>query len=125
MLKSPCNPLARAACTRFSAAQPKDTNRWWSSGSTAGQRRERSGRIEIAESSLTKDRAIKAPLYAEAGVPEYWIVNLIDDCVEVHSRPQAGRYQDLVIRRRGESIRLVAHADVSCAVDEILPPRTT
>jgi hypothetical protein len=33
-------PFAAAACTRFSAAQPRLTNRWWSSGSTTGQRRE-------------------------------------------------------------------------------------
>jgi len=39
---------------------------------------------EVAESSLSYDRARKARLYAEAEVPEYWIVNLLEHTVEVH-----------------------------------------
>ncbi len=50
-LGSARRPSAAAAMTRFSAAQPSETNRWWSSGSTAGQRRAKSGRIVIAPSS--------------------------------------------------------------------------
>jgi hypothetical protein len=48
---SPCRPWARAAWIRFSAAQPSETYRWWSSGSTAGQRRVKSGRIVMAACS--------------------------------------------------------------------------
>ncbi len=48
--------------------------------------------VEVAHSSLRYDRTDKAPLYAQAGVPSYWIVNLVDDVVEVHSNPRAGRY---------------------------------
>ncbi|MGL6096366.1 MAG: Uma2 family endonuclease [Fimbriiglobus sp.] len=43
--------------------------------------------IEIANSSLAGDRTDKAADYAEAGVPEYWIVNLIDRTVEVYTQP--------------------------------------
>ncbi|MDA1016686.1 MAG: Uma2 family endonuclease, partial [Planctomycetota bacterium] len=42
--------------------------------------------IEVAESSLTNDRGEKAELYASALIKDYWIVNLIDWCVEVHRR---------------------------------------
>lgn len=48
--------------------------------------------VEIADSSLRDDRAVKAPLYAEGGIPEYWIVNLVERVVEVHRQPAGGRY---------------------------------
>jgi len=47
--------------------------------------------IEVAESSLISDREEKGPIYAAVGIPHYWIVNLVDGCVECYSRPQAGR----------------------------------
>jgi len=43
--------------------------------------------IEVAESSLRFDRVIKLPEYARAGIPVYWIVNLIDERVEVYTDP--------------------------------------
>lgn len=51
--------------------------------------------IEVADTSLDFDREVKLSLYAEAGVAEYWIVNLIDSCVEVHRGPRSdGSYAD-------------------------------
>jgi Uma2 family endonuclease len=43
--------------------------------------------IEIADSSLGYDRAVKIPLYAEAAIPHYWIFNLVDQQLETHSEP--------------------------------------
>lgn len=43
--------------------------------------------IEVADSTLAADRADKGLLYAEAGIPEYWIVNIVDSQVEVYTRP--------------------------------------
>jgi Uma2 family endonuclease len=40
--------------------------------------------VEVSESSLAYDRTTKASLYAKSGIPEYWIVNLLDDQLEVH-----------------------------------------
>lgn len=48
--------------------------------------------IEVADTSLREDREVKAPLYAESGIADYWIVNLIDRVVEVHRRPGNGGY---------------------------------
>lgn len=45
--------------------------------------------VEVADSSLRFDREDKGSLYARAGVPEYWIVNLIDRVVEVYRDPGA------------------------------------
>ena len=61
--------------------------------------------IEVAESSLEFDQQIKTPLYAENGIAEYWIVNLNDDCVEVHRDPTpAGQYRDVQTVRAGQTI---------------------
>ena len=43
--------------------------------------------VEVAESSLAFDRAQKGSLYARAGIPDYWIVNLVDRVVEVYRNP--------------------------------------
>jgi Uma2 family endonuclease len=55
--------------------------------------------IEVAESSQTEDRDVKAPLYAGGGIPEFWIVNIVDRVVEVYRRPENGAY--LETRRVG------------------------
>lgn len=49
--------------------------------------------IEVADSSLSFDRSIKKALYAEAGIPEYWIINLVDEQVEIFQKPVDGHYQ--------------------------------
>jgi Uma2 family endonuclease len=49
--------------------------------------------IEIAESSLARDRSDKWAAYSSAGIPVYWIVNLIDDQIEVYSEPSPAGYQ--------------------------------
>jgi Uma2 family endonuclease len=43
--------------------------------------------VEVAESSLAFDRRDKGSLYARAGVPEYWIINLVDRVLEVYRDP--------------------------------------
>jgi Uma2 family endonuclease len=49
--------------------------------------------VEVAESSLEYDLTEKAFLYAEAGVPEYWVVNLVERVLVVFREPAQGRYQ--------------------------------
>jgi len=51
--------------------------------------------VEVADTSLQKDRGIKTALYAMAGIPEFWLVNLAEKIVEVHRQPSAGRYADI------------------------------
>ncbi len=43
--------------------------------------------VEVADSSLARDRTIKARMYAAAGVPLYWIINLVDHQIEVYTQP--------------------------------------
>jgi Uma2 family endonuclease len=60
--------------------------------------------IEVAETSLEYDRLVKLPLYARAGIPEAWLVNLSKDVIEVHTEPVNGVYQACRIVTRGETI---------------------
>jgi len=50
--------------------------------------------VEVAVSSLRYDRRVKAPLYARAGIPEYWVVDLAGEAVERFLKPVAGGYAD-------------------------------
>jgi Uma2 family endonuclease len=77
--------------------------------------------IEIADSSVRDDRLIMAPIYAAAGVPEYWIVNLRAGLVEVHTDPTEDGYQHLETRPRGAAITLISFPDVEVLVDELVP----
>ena len=43
--------------------------------------------VEVAESTLAQDRGLKKSIYAEAGIPVYWIVNLVDRQIEVFTQP--------------------------------------
>lgn len=76
--------------------------------------------VEVADSSLGKDRTIKRDLYAACGVPEYWVVNLQDDVVEVHTDPRQGRYTSTRTQAPGTTIALVAFPDVALDVGALL-----
>ena len=79
--------------------------------------------VEVADSSLKQDRLTKSAIYAAAGVPEYWIVNLRDRCVEVRRRPEPGmrRYATVAIARQGDVLELRALRGMRVAVEDLLP----
>jgi Uma2 family endonuclease len=68
--------------------------------------------IEVAESSLDYDRGDKAALYAEAGVADYWIVNLRDRAVEVHRDPHEGKYRSVTAHRDQDEVRPLAFPEI-------------
>jgi Uma2 family endonuclease len=78
--------------------------------------------IEVAESTLGKDRLRKGPLYARAGIPEYWIVDLTSDAVEVCRDPGEQGYRSVERLNRGQTIRPLAKPDIVLAVSGMLPP---
>jgi Uma2 family endonuclease len=59
--------------------------------------------IEVAESSLSLDRGVKRDLYAAAGIPEYWLVDLRRGAVVVYRAPADGDYREERQYRPGES----------------------
>jgi Uma2 family endonuclease len=78
--------------------------------------------VEVADSSLEYDREVKGPLFAESGVAEYWILNVVDGCLEVYRDPQpAGTYATVQTLKAGDSINLLKLPTISIAVSEIMP----
>ncbi len=76
--------------------------------------------IEVADSSLLRDRNVKVPLYARASVPEVWIVNTPLGAVEMFRSPTGGSYADHRVAERGQTISPQEFPDLVVAVNEIL-----
>jgi len=76
--------------------------------------------VEISHTTLRFDTKIKAPLYAEAGIAEYWVLNIPENVVEVRTEPVNGRYTRLETFRPGESVSPVAFPGITFQVDDIL-----
>ena len=83
--------------------------------------------IEVAERSLAQDRLTKARMYAAAGIPEYWIINVRDSCVEVFRQPDrpAHAYQERLTSRRGDQLELVALPGAVVRSGDLLPTSST
>jgi Uma2 family endonuclease len=60
--------------------------------------------VEIADSSLSRDRGLKLKAYARAGIPAYWIVNLAERRVELYSRPLKATYGEAEMLGEGEAV---------------------
>jgi Uma2 family endonuclease len=75
--------------------------------------------IESAYASLAKDKGLKRLIYAQAGIMEYWIVNLKNREVIVHREPIDGDYRSIQTLTSG-SITLLAFPDVSMDVSVLL-----
>jgi Uma2 family endonuclease len=78
--------------------------------------------IEVSDASRDDDVRIKAPIYAEARIREYWVVDLIARAIMVNREPSAKRYRTTAIARPGEHIAFAAFPDELLSVDEILGP---
>lgn len=77
--------------------------------------------IEVADSSLQYDRSTKLSLYADAGVPEYWIVNLIQDIVEVYRKPLQGNYESKQVLKGEQSVATLAWPELEVKAKDLLP----
>lgn len=76
--------------------------------------------VEVADSSLAIDRGRKLRLYAREGLPEYWIVNLVENCVEVRCNPVGEDYVETRVYRHGGTIPVGPHARV-ISIRNLLP----
>jgi len=76
--------------------------------------------IEVADSTVEADRSYKFPLYAKAGIPEAWLVNLPDETIELYAEPADGIYQVNQIFRRGEEAQAHGNSDLRVSVADIL-----
>jgi len=76
--------------------------------------------IEVADTTLAYDREIKIPLYARAGIPEAWVVDLAADRIEVFEDPIAGQYTRVRSASRGDMLTPLKFPNLTVAADEIL-----
>ncbi len=77
--------------------------------------------VEVADSSLRHDRDVKLPLYARAGIPETWLMNLPDDRVEVYRDPAPEGYRSITLVPRDGAVSPLAFPDVTIPCAELLP----
>jgi len=81
--------------------------------------------IEVADSSLAWDRTDKLRLYAQAGIPQYVLVNLIDLQLEVYEQPVAGegRYAQSIVLKAGQALPLLVGAGkrLEIPAENVLP----
>lgn len=78
--------------------------------------------VEVSHTTVSYDKNVKAPLYAESGAPEYWQLDVKKEVLIVRTDPQDGEYQNVRIFRHGENIAIGKLPSFSFSIDEILGP---
>ena len=78
--------------------------------------------VEVADTSIGYDRETKVPLYARAGIPEMWLVDLVAENVSVYSGPVRGEYTQAKQLKRDEHVVASVFRDFVVPVDDILGP---
>jgi len=76
--------------------------------------------VEVAETSTDVDREVKIPLYARAGIPEAWLMDLPGECIEVYRNPSPQGYQDLQRVQHGQRLSPHMLPDLELLVDDSL-----
>ena len=76
--------------------------------------------IEVADTSLEFDRNQKLHLYALHGIPEYWLLNLNDNCLEVYRQPHGELYAEKTTLLAGGFIHLLQYPEITLKIGDIL-----
>jgi len=76
--------------------------------------------IEVADTTLKSDRETKIPEYAQAGIPEVWLVDLQNKKIEVHHKPLQGDYQTIQKFQKGQEVVSPTVSDFKVKVDDII-----
>jgi Uma2 family endonuclease len=80
--------------------------------------------VEVADSTLERDRSLKQQIYARAGISTYWIVNLVNFQLEIYTQPKSDGYQSQMILSRGSTNVLLGDEMIgSIAIDTLFPSR--
>ena len=77
--------------------------------------------VEAGESSRRYDRERKMPVYAGAGIPELWLIDLVDELVRIYRRPVNGVYRFEAIANRGDTLTTDALPNLRLLVDDLFP----
>lgn len=76
--------------------------------------------VEVSDATLVFDRTRKASLYTRHGIPDYWILNVVDECLEVYRDPAEDTYQTKQTLHRGDTIA-PPQGTAAIAVTDVLP----
>lgn len=76
--------------------------------------------IEVADSSLEYDRDVKIPLYANSGILEVWLVDILEQTITVYRQPRENGYSEIKTFQRGEILDILAFTEMKITVDSIL-----
>jgi Uma2 family endonuclease len=76
--------------------------------------------MEVADTSLWYDRGKKLGVYAESDIPEYWIIDVARQGIQIYTRPHGRKYDSYRLALRGDSVSFAAFPDVVFSVDELL-----
>lgn len=77
--------------------------------------------LEIADSSLGFDRVAKKRLYARNGIPEYWMLDLTQERLEVHREPRDDDYSHVETHGKTGAVTPLAAPNVVIGISELLP----
>lgn len=77
--------------------------------------------VEVADSSLSRDKEHKIPLYARCGIPEAWLLNVPAKTLEVHRDPRGGRYRSHQLLRIGDTVSPILRPEARIAVADLFP----
>lgn len=79
--------------------------------------------VEVSSATLHKDKTEKALLYAQAAIPEYWVVDIAGRRVQVYRDPVAGEYQSVQSYDETQDVSCLAAPEALLLVSRFLPPR--
>lgn len=75
--------------------------------------------IEVADSSLSYDLRVKAPLYAQHGVRDYWVVDAVRQTIRIHRAPEDGIYTDVEEYEAHDTVAPLLFPDVAIRLDTL------
>ena len=76
--------------------------------------------IEVADTTVLSDRNVKVPLYARAGIPEVWLIDLQQDVIEIYAQAVGDVYQVQRQARRTEQLTAETLPQLTLAVDAVI-----
>jgi Uma2 family endonuclease len=76
--------------------------------------------MEVADSSIQRDREVKLALYAISGIREYWIEDVLKDALLIFRDPAGDKYETCLTLRRGDTASPLSFPDIQFKVDQIL-----
>lgn len=78
--------------------------------------------VEVADTSLLQQRErLKRALYAQAGIPHYWVLSRGDACLEVYREPRNGAYRSKTVLKAGDFVSPLAAPESSIPIADLLP----